>query len=227
MYAVRLRRAWGNRTAIFQPMDQQIMHSTDSGLSTAALALPAGKNDQSFAAAGVGAVRPRKTTEYEGSGGKSEVRWYDEGEGLTIESQRDGGYVLAWSAAVPPETFLRAVGDLVTQAATTELSPRRNGYHAIPFSEAVTLVDADPDCVRFIAIDDAEDSFTWEAADRDPKPGEYPDVPGEVGIIFSHLNRAWIERLILTTATPHVREDIDGILASAQRLTLTPPPAST
>jgi hypothetical protein len=172
------------------------------------------------------AVSVNKTTPYEASGGASELRWYDDGEGLTIESQEGGEYVLAWSAAVPASKFLRAVSALVDNAASTELSPSTNGHHAIPFSEAVEIVAAHPDEVKFIAVDDIDDSFTWEATNPDGAPGEYPDVPGEVGIMFSALNRTWIKQLIETTATPHVRKDIDGILDSAQRLTRSIPPAS-
>jgi hypothetical protein len=170
-------------------------------------------------------VSAAKTIEYgEKSGRPSELRAYEAGEGLTIEAQEDG-YVLAWSAHIPADTFMEAVKTLVDASAEAELSPSPNGRHALPFAEALAIVGQQASEFSFITVATADESFSWEAADPGAK-GPYPQAPGEVGIMFSALNRIAVERMIETTATPHVLEDISGILDSAQHLTRSTP-AST
>jgi hypothetical protein len=169
---------------------------------------------------------PRATTPYRASGGDSELRSYDAGEGLTIESQLGGSYALAWSARVSPSDFLQVVGSLVDASADTELSPPTNGRPSIPLREATAIVQAKPEQFHFIAVDAPSDSFTWEAINPSAKAEEYPELPGEVGIAFSALNRTWVRQLITATATRHVCEDIEDILASAERLTAPSTPAS-
>jgi hypothetical protein len=160
-------------------------------------------------------VKAPKIAAYGGSKRPSELRSYEEGEGLTIETQ-DEGYVVAWSAHVPAETFMRAVQSLVAQA-TAEVSPWTNGHGNISLHEAAAIVTDHPHEVTFIRVAADDKSFSWEPADPSAK-GSYPAVPGEVGIMFSALNNTVVERMIEITATPHVQEDISGILDSAQRL---------
>jgi hypothetical protein len=170
-----------------------------------------------------------RTISYLASGGASELRHYKAGEGSTIEQQQGGATVVAWSAAVPASTFMRSVSELfeMPASAQAELAPALNGRKAIPFEEAQKAVECEPDRFSFIAVDaDRDSSFTWEATDPAGEAGSYPDVPGEVGIVLRDFNQAWIERLIEATATPHVRKDVAGIVASIQRLTDQSPPAS-
>lgn len=167
----------------------------------------------------------RNTIRYQASGGDSELRSYAEGEGLTIESHDGGSYVVAWSARVPARRFLEALERLVDAGAETQLSPAADGRSSIRFDEALSFVDAAPRRYHFIAIDTAGESFTWDAADPEAE-GAYPDVPGEVGVVFSKFDRAEVASLIESTATPRVKRDIRNVLASAERLTGSGSPAS-
>jgi hypothetical protein len=167
-----------------------------------------------------------RLTPYDASGGASMLRSYEQGEGTTIESQKGGSYVVAWSAHVPASAFLETIASWVDPSAETELTPAANGRPTIPFKEAMEIVEAQPSRFRFIAIDDADEHFTWQAANPDGETGDYPEVPGEVGIVFSDLNTTWIRQLIEATATPLVRLDLKGILESAESLTGSTPSAA-
>jgi hypothetical protein len=169
-------------------------------------------------------VTPPKIAAYGGPTRPSELRSYEAGEGLTLETQ-DDGYVVAWSAHVTAEEFMRAVQSLVAKA-TAEVSPLTNGHGGIPLDQAMTIVAEHPQEATFIKVAADDESFSWEAADPSAK-GPYPEVPGEVGVMFSALNNQLVERMIESTATPHVQEDIAGILDSAQHLTRSTPTAST
>jgi len=168
---------------------------------------------------------PDLTKPYQASGGPSELRSYaDGGEGLTIEAHKHN-YALAWSADASATKFLDAVQGLVGTAVDVQLSPSTNGHDTISIAEATAIVKKHPKRIKFIAVDGPGESFTWLSGDT-PVTERYLKGAGEVGVIFSALNQNWIESLIKTTATRHVKLDMRGILASAQRLTQPPSSAS-
>jgi hypothetical protein len=155
---------------------------------------------------------------YVASGGQSELWSYADGEGLTIESQEGGSYVIAWSAHVPAAEFLRSVGGLVDASVEVELTPPADGVESVSLATALELINEQPARFDFLAVDTPQQSYTWAAVDPAADAGEYPDASGEVGIMFSVLEQALVAKLIRTTATSHVKEDLSNILLGAQRL---------
>lgn len=155
---------------------------------------------------------------YQSDGRNAEFRSYQPDEGLTIEPQEDGLYVMAWSAHVAARKFLDTVATLVDDTAAVELKPSANGRPIIPLREAVDIVKARPDDFKFIAVDGPHESFGWEAVDPAAESRRYPADLGEVSIRFSSLKQGWLEQLLKATATPAVKRDIKGILESTRSL---------
>lgn len=172
-------------------------------------------------------MKTPRTKSYNASGGKSELRSYDAGEGATIELHEGGSVFVGWSTRIHAADFMVQMKLLLDEMpAQTQLAPALNGRRTIPFTEAQDAVDQTPERFNFIAIDTPDDSFTWEAVDPAAKASQYPEAPGEVGIVFSAFKQSIVQALIESTATPHVQDDVSGILSSAQRLTSHTSPAS-
>jgi hypothetical protein len=166
-------------------------------------------------------VSPDKVIPYEASGGSSERRAYKDEEGLTIESQKDG-YVLAWSAETPARGFMEAVSKLVDASAATELLPRTNGRVSIPLAEAIAAVAKHPD-TKVIEVTSDDESFVWTATD--PSARSRHNLT-RVAVAFSALDSARVEKFISDTAAPQIKDDLDGIIESAERLTHSTPTAT-
>ncbi len=155
-----------------------------------------------------------ETILYQASGGDSERRSYEGGEGLTIESQ-DEGYVLAWSAVAHAGEFMRVVSELVAASAVTELLPRTNGRASVSLAEAVDAVASHPE-VKVIEVNSDDETFVWTATG--PNARGRPDLSC-VAIAFSALDPVRVKQFITDTATPQIKGDLTHILESAERLT--------
>jgi hypothetical protein len=186
-------------------------------------------------------MSPLETIPYRASGGDSERRTYDGGEGLTIESQ-DDGYVLAWSAEAHAQDFLRIVSQLVDAAAETELSlppelparadetlatdePVEGDEHrtVVSLADALTVVADHPE-IEAIEVNADDETFMWTMTD--PYARERHDLT-RVLLAFSVLHDpARITQLIGDTGARRVKGDLAGITASVMHLAHTAPSAT-
>ena len=157
-------------------------------------------------------VSPPETIPYQASGGDSERREYEGGEGLLIEAQGNG-YVIAWSAEVLASDFLDIVGRLVDARPVLEDVTGKRRKKSL--SKARAMV-ADNEEIDAIQIDAHDEIFRWTS--RDPYARERSDLT-RVTLASLALDPGRVMGLIAVTATPNIKGDLAGIAASIGHLT--------
>jgi hypothetical protein len=156
---------------------------------------------------------PLEKVPYQASGGDSERRLYEGGEGIIIESQ-DNGYVLAWSAEAQAPAFLRAVSKLVNGSAKVKIEDRRRTKS---LAKALRVVTDHPE-TDVIEVDADDETFRWTM--YDPYADERRDL-ARVTLAFSVLDPERVQGLIAETGAPHIKGDLADIVASIGHLTHT------
>jgi hypothetical protein len=165
-------------------------------------------------------VSPLDTIPYQASGGDSEHREYEQGEGLTIEKHLRSFSVL-WTAREPsPAKFMHRLGALVLVSSKGRVivGPSEGARH--PFAEVVADLDDGSLDVDFIHADFPEAAVTWQAVNGNA--AQHPTAKSEIGIIWTKRSKfrpELLRALIDATATKHVADDVEGIIESTEQLT--------
>jgi hypothetical protein len=166
-------------------------------------------------------VSAPNTSEYPVRGGVAEIRSFESGEGSTIELHPDGGAGVMWSSEINAPDFMGRVAKYAApdRSARARLMPLRTMRREIPFHRAQSAIGRHESRVNLITVDTQDHgSFVWEARRPTPVAPGYPYVFGVVGVTLARVNHALLAQFVEETATSQVRQDIPGILETADRL---------